>query len=147
VPGYDLCTGLGTPKVGLIYQLSSPTPLTPNQPLALIRFVIRTGNDDAGGGLHGSEQTADAFLQDGTSFNVVLRLRTEPNWDNWTTHTVDAQIPASVFPPPTQSHGIAGVRLNLEQNNPDWSADNWDVFSLAVSLFNPPYSAATSVVS
>jgi hypothetical protein len=27
VPGYDLCTGLGTPKVRLIYQISSPPRL------------------------------------------------------------------------------------------------------------------------
>ena len=27
VPGYDLCTGLGSPKPGLITQLGSPTPL------------------------------------------------------------------------------------------------------------------------
>jgi hypothetical protein len=145
VPGYDLCTGLGSPRVGLIYQLSSPTPLTSNQPLALIRFVIKTGKDDVGGGLHGSDQTADVLLQDGTSFTVTLRHRTEPNWDSWSTHTVDFQIPSTVVPPLTQSHGIAGVRINLVQDNPDWSADNWDIASLAVSLFNPPFSPATSV--
>jgi hypothetical protein len=50
------------PQPGLINQLGSPTPLTPNQPLSLIRFIITTGNDDAGGGLHGSSQTADSFL-------------------------------------------------------------------------------------
>ena len=145
VAGYDLCTGLGSPKVGLVYQLSSPTPLTPNQPVALIRFVVGTGDDDAGGGLHGSDQTADVLLPDGTSFTVTLRHRSEPNWTNGSTHTVDFQIPNTVSPPLTQSHGIAGVRLNLVQNNPDISADNWDVASLAVSLFNPPFSAATSV--
>jgi len=137
VPGYDLCTGLGTPKVGLIYQLVSPKPLTQNQPLANIRFVIQTGKDDAGGGLHGSDQTADVFLLDGTSFNVTLRHRTEANWGPWSTHTVDHQIPASVSPPLTPSHGIAGVQINLVQNNPDVSADNWDIVTLAVSLFNP----------
>jgi hypothetical protein len=145
VPGYDLCTGLGTPKVGLIYQISAPTPLTPNQPLALIRFVIKTGNDDAGGGEHGSEQTAEVFFNDGTSHTFVLRLNNEAHWDNWSTHTVDAQIPSTVFPPLTPIYGIAGVRLNLLQSNPDLSADNWDVASLSVWLFNPPFSAATSV--
>ena len=43
--GYDLCTGLGTPKVGLIYQISSPKPLTKNQPLDMVTFVIGTGED------------------------------------------------------------------------------------------------------
>jgi hypothetical protein len=145
VAGYDLCTGLGSPKVGLIYQISSPTPLTPNQPLALIRFVIKTGDDDLGGGLHGSDATADVILMDGTSFTVTLRHRSEPNWDNWSTHTIDFQIPSTVSSPPTQSRGIAGVRINLVQNNPDISADNWDIAELAVSLFNPPFTPATSV--
>lgn len=145
VPGYDLCTGLGSPKVGLVYQISSPTPLTPNQPVALIRFVIGTGKDDAGGGLHGSDQTVDVLLMDGTSFNETLRHRSEPKWDPFTTHTVDFQIPNTIGQPLTQSHGIAGVRINLVQNNPDISADNWDITTLAVSLFNPPFSAATSV--
>jgi hypothetical protein len=93
VVGYDLCTGLGSPKVGLVYQLSSPTPLTPNQPVALIRFVVGTGDDDAGGGLHGSDQTADVLLPDDTSFTVTLRHRSQPNWDNWSTHTLDFPIP------------------------------------------------------
>jgi len=145
VPGYDLCTGLGSPKVGLIYQLSSPAPLTPNQPVSLIRFVIGTGQDDLGGGLHGSDATADVLLLDGTSFTVTLRHRSEANWDKGTTHTADRPIPNTVSPPLTQSRGIAGVRINLVQNNPDVSADNWDITSLAVSLFNPPFSAATSV--
>jgi len=146
VPGYDLCTGLGSPKVGLIYQMSSPTPLTSNQPLALIRFVIETGNDDAGGGQNGSEQTADVLLKNGTQFTVVLRTNNKNNkWANWTTHTVDNPIPNTVNPPLTQSNPIAGVRINLVQSNPSIAADNWDVASLAVSLFNPPYNAATAV--
>src|SRR5262249_10251465 len=46
VQGYDLTTGWGTPTCAFIHQLASPTPLTPNQPLTLIRFVIKTGDDD-----------------------------------------------------------------------------------------------------
>jgi Pro-kumamolisin, activation domain/Subtilase family len=145
VPGYDLCTGLGSPKVGLIYQISSPTPLTPNQPFALIRFVIGSGKDGCGGGLHGSDQTVDILLQDSTSFTCTLRHRTESNWDAWSSHTLDFQIPDTINYPLTESQGIAGVRINLVQNNPDVSADNWDITSIAVSLFNPPFSAATSV--
>jgi hypothetical protein len=85
------------------------------------------------------------LLQDGTSFTETLRHRSEPNWDAWSTHTIDFQIPNTLSQPLTQSHGIAGVRINLVQSNPDWSADNWDITTLAVSLFNPPFSAATSV--
>ena len=137
VKGYDLCTGLGTPQVGLIFQIASPTPLTPNQPLALIRFVIQTGDDDAGGGEHGSEQTADVFFLDGTSHTFVLRTKSEPHWHKGSTHTVDFQIPTNISQPLTPSHGLAGVRINLVQSNPDIAADNWDIATLAVSLFDP----------
>jgi hypothetical protein len=107
---------------------------------ASIRFTIKTGNDDAGGGANGSDQTATVFvkLQDGTSnqFTVRLRQRSDPNWENQSTHTVDAQIERFKSP----LSGIAGVQINQNQDNPDDSADNWDVASLSVSLFNPPFS-------
>jgi hypothetical protein len=137
VPGYDLVTGWGSPTCQLINQLATLTPLDPNTPLSLIRFTIVTGNDDAGGGLHGSSQTADVLLQDGSSFTVTLRHANEPNWDNGSTHDITFPIPDTVNPPLTQSHGIAGVRINLVQHNPDFSADNWDIADLFVNLLNP----------
>lgn len=73
VSGYDLCTGWGTPKGALINQLSSQTPLTNNQPLTLIRFVITTGQADLGGGLHGSGATATVALKNGDTFTVTLK--------------------------------------------------------------------------
>jgi Pro-kumamolisin, activation domain len=142
VAGYDLCTGWGSPQAGLINQLGSPAPLTPNQPLALIRFVITTGNDDAGGGLHGSSQTADCFVPGGGVFTLTLRNSSDPNWGNGSTHEVDFSIPATdnngnPVPTLTQTTGLTGVRINLVQHNPDFSADNWDIANLQVSLFNP----------
>jgi hypothetical protein len=132
-----LVTGWGSPTCQLINQLATLTPLDPNTPLSLIRFTIVTGNDDAGGGLHGSSQTADVLLQDGSSFTVTLRHANEPNWDNGSTHDITFPIPDTVNPPLTQSHGIAGVRINLVQHNPDFSADNWDIADLFVNLLNP----------
>ena len=142
VAGYDLCTGWGSPQAGLITQLGSPTPLTPNQPLSLIRFIITTGNDDAGGGLHGSSQTADCFVPGGGVFTLTLRNSGDGNWDNGSTHEVDFPIPATdnngnPVPMLTQTKGLTGVRINLVQHNPDWSADNWDIANLQVTLFNP----------
>jgi hypothetical protein len=137
VAGYDLTTGWGTPSCQLLNQLAIPTPLTPNLPLDLIRFVIKTGGDNLGGGLHGSSATADVLLQDGSSFTVTLRNSSEATWDNWSTHQLDFPVPAGLDPPLTQFKGIAGVRIDLVQSNPDWSADNWDIANLGVSLFNP----------
>lgn len=142
VAGYDLCTGWGSPQAGLINQLGSDTPLTPNQPLSLIRFIITTGNDDAGGGLHGSTQTADCFVPGGGVFTLTLRNSGDSNWDNGSTHQVDFPIPATdntgnPVPMLTETKGLTGARINLVQSNPDWSADNWDIANLQVSLFNP----------
>lgn len=137
VAGYDLVTGWGSPTCQLVSQLATVTPLTLNTPLSLIRFTIVTGDDDAGGGQNGSSQTADVLLQDGTSFTRTLRNSNEHNWDNGSTHEVTFTIPNTVVPPLTQSHGIAGVRINLAQNNPDIAADNWDISDLFVNLLNP----------
>ena len=137
VPGYDLVTGWGSPTCQLVSQLATVTPLSLNTPLAEIRFIIVTGNDDAGGGQNGSTQTTDVLLQDGTSFDVTLRNSSEHNWDNGSTHQVTFPIPNTINPPLTQTHGIAGIRLNLVQSNPDCCADNWDVADLSVNLLDP----------
>ncbi len=61
-PGYDLVTGWGSPTCQLVSQLATVTPLSLNTPLAEIRFIIVTGNDDAGGGQNGSTQTTDVLF-------------------------------------------------------------------------------------
>ncbi len=142
VAGYDLCTGWGTPNGALINQLSSTTPLVNNQPLSLIRFIVTTGNDNLGGGLHGSSATATVFLPSGATFTLTLRNSGESNWDNGSVHELDFPIPATddggnPVPPLTEANGLAGVVINLVQHNPDWSADNWDIAALQVSLLNP----------
>jgi hypothetical protein len=142
VAGYDLCTGWGTPNGALINQLSSTTPLVNNQPLSLIRFIVTTGGDDLGGGLHGSSATATVFLPSGATFTLTLRNSGEPNWDNGSVHKIDFPIPANddagnPVPPLTETNGLAGVVINLVQHNPDWSADNWDIAALQVALLNP----------
>jgi hypothetical protein len=142
VSGYDLCTGWGTPKGALINQLSSQTPLTNNQPLTLIRFVITTGQADLGGGLHGSGATATVALKNGDTFTVTLKTASQSNWNNGSINTLDFTIPATddqgnMIAPLTQSNGIAGVTINQVQSNPGWSANNWDIAALQVSLFNP----------
>jgi hypothetical protein len=68
--------------------------------------------------------------------NVTLRNRSEPNWEKRSTHTVTRTIPNTVSPPLTQSHEIVGVRINLVQDNPNESADNWDIVDLSVTLLN-----------
>jgi hypothetical protein len=150
VKGYDLTTGWGSPTCGLIQQLSTLTPLTPNQPLDLIRFVISTGDDDLRNnhccGCGGTGLTADVLLQDGTSFPVTLKpTGTDDKWDNnTTTPPLDFPIPSSVTL--TQSHGIKGITLTIHEDYGfGCTADNWDMTALNVSLFIPPFNSATAV--
>lgn len=152
VPGYDLTTGLGTPKPEFIYQVSSPTPLTPNLPMSNIRFVVGTGNDDLrgnggfGSGCKGSGATADIFLSGGGSFTVTLQEKdTYDGMPNWSTNTFDFAIPAkdndhNLITPLTPTHGIVGVRINMQEGDYSFpcTADNWDIASLSVSLYRAP---------
>lgn len=133
VPGYDLVTGLGSPKSGLIYQLASPTPTTPVE-FHQIRFIVGTGGDDLRGD---STATADVFLKNGEQFTVTLKAKNAGSWDNGSIHgPLDFDIPGTVtLPTPTEA--LSGVRINLIQGGsfPE-TDDNWDINSLQASLFN-----------
>ena len=142
VSGYDLCTGWGSPTAALIDQLATLKPLTPNQPLGLIRFVIKTGGDGlrGNGNGNGTGITADVILKDNSQFAVTLHSMDDPaGFENDSTHTLDFQIPDTVNPPLTPSHGIAGVRINIQEHYSfPATADNWNIVNLSVSLFNNP---------
>jgi hypothetical protein len=150
VPGYDLCTGLGSPKPALITQLGSPTPA--DAVFRVIRFIIGTGDADLRGnggfgtGCKGSGCTADVFWPGGGTSTFTLKpIDTDESWNNWTsTGPIDFPIPATdnsgnPVPVLNESQGIVGVRLNQQQGN--YSApcgpNNWDIASLSVSLVAP----------
>lgn len=150
--GYDLTTGWGSPTCALMQQLTTVTPLTPNQPLDLIRFVISTGHDNLrgnggfGSGCSGTGLTADVLLQDGTSFPVTLKpTGTNESWEEYTTTSpIDFPIPSNVTL--TQSQGIKGVTLTIHEDysDPPCGPDNWDLLALNVSLFNPPFNSSSA---
>ena len=149
-PGYNLCTGWGSPTPAMLDQLSTLQPLTPNQPLVEIQISISTGGDDAGGGQNGSNQSITINLRDGGSFTLSLRRSSNAKWDNWTNHNFTFPIPqldSSSNPIPTllPISGITGAQINLIQNNPDIAADNWDVFALGVSLSTPGFPAVQQI--
>jgi hypothetical protein len=155
VKGYDLTTGWGSPTCGLIQQLSTVTPLTPNQPLDLIRFVFSTGHDNLrgnggfGSGCGGTGLTGTVLLQDGTSFDLPGPLKptgTNESWENYTTTSpIDFAIPSSATL--TQSKGIKGVTLTIHEqySDPPCGPDNWDLTALKVWIFNPPFNSSTAV--
>jgi Pro-kumamolisin, activation domain len=150
VPGYDLCTGLGSPKPALITQLASPTPA--DAVFREIRFIIGTGDDNLrgnggfGSGCAGSGCTADVFWPGGGMSTFTLKpTDTSESWDNWTsTGPIDFPIPATDItgnpvPVLNESQGIEGVRINMQEGNYTFpcTADNWDIASLNVSLVAP----------
>jgi hypothetical protein len=145
--GYDLTTGWGSPTCGLLNQLSTLTPLTPNQPLDLIRFVFSTGDDNLrgnggfGSGCNGTGLTGTVLLQDGTSFALPGALKptgTDESWENnTTTSPIDFPLPSGVILTP--SNGIKGITLTIHESyGAPCTADNWNVKAINVTLFNPP---------
>jgi Pro-kumamolisin, activation domain len=136
VPGYDLCTGWGTPTCQLLNQLSTIAPLTPNEPLTEIEITIGTGGDDLGNSGKSDSATAVVTLTNGSSFTVQLSHETDPTWGNGSVHTLDFLIPASVTLP-TPSSGVASMSITLGQPPCTTFCDNWDISSVCVTLFNP----------
>jgi hypothetical protein len=153
VTGYDLVTGWGTPKAALINQLSTLTPLTPNQPLELVQITIGTGHDNLrgnggfGSGCNGTGCTADILFPgfDLTTGVGVMTVTLKPtgtseSWNNFTT-TSPMVFPISVdnagnsIPLPTPSNGIAGIRINIQESfEAPCGPDNWDILTLSVNL-------------
>jgi hypothetical protein len=68
---------------------------------------------------------------------VTLKAKDAGSWDNGTIHgPLDFDIPGTVtLPTPTEA--LSGIRINLIQGGGfGETADNWDITSLQVSLFN-----------
>jgi hypothetical protein len=161
VAGYDLCTGLGSPKPNFIYQVSSPRPTV--GPFDNIGFVIGTGDDDLrghggfGSNINGTGCTADILLQghDLTTGVGVKTVTLKPagadiDWANNTTTSLmffglDKDNAGNPIPPVNSVSQIAGIRINIQQDYGfPAAADKWDIASLKVWLFNPPFHANTA---
>jgi hypothetical protein len=135
VVGYDLVTGLGSPKPQLILQLGSATPLSPSTPLTNIRFTITTGDDNL---RDDSSALAYVFADDLEMFTLTLKPHNAPAWENWSVHQLDFAVPPDIGPL-TETRGITGARIELVQGDGSWTdtADNWDIKALQVSLYSP----------
>ena len=81
----------------------------------------------------------------GLSTFTLKQPDTGDSWENWTsTGPIDFLIPATDIngnpvPVLTQSVGIEGVRINMQEGDYvlPCTADNWDIASLNVSLVAP----------
>jgi len=128
VAGYDLVTGWGSPTAHLISAMA-PSPRTA---YSNINFVVGTGGDDARNDstvtatlrAPGSHQTIQSF---------VLKAKNAGSWGNNSTHAVPF-----AFNDPIAAQSLGDVVISLGQGGhfPE-TADNWNLQSLVVELFNP----------
>ncbi|KAK0512863.1 hypothetical protein JMJ35_004880 [Cladonia borealis] len=134
VASHDLVRGLGSPKSGLIFQLTSPEPPVPVE-FNWIRFIVGTGDDNL---RNDSTATAKVTLVNGHFFTVTLKAKDHGSLANGSTQLpLDFFIRHNVPTLPTPTQALAGVQINLFQGGsfPE-TAENWVVATLQVSLFN-----------
>jgi hypothetical protein len=146
VPGYDLVTGWGTPTCGLLTQVSTNNPLTPQTILTNGVLQITTGKDDL---RTDSAATAKIFFQGLPNNPVFIDLKdaNAGSFDGGTMRAFQFVVPAGLnLTPAIVSAGLGGitdVRLNLIENlsNGSGAEDNWDIGAVNVRLFAPTISA------
>ncbi len=130
VSGYDLATGLGTPRMALIGQLAGASV-----PLATYNAVtvgVGTGDDD----LRSSSQVTLNLLnaQGGTVDQVVLQNFNDPSWSSWSNNTTQS-LPGLGLTTSVHLSDIAFVQLIFNQGScGGCTSDNWNVSSLTVQL-------------
>jgi subtilase family serine protease len=130
VNGFDLATGLGSPRVGLIDQLA-PLPPANVTPVSYdwVEFVIGTGGDDLRG-----DSSATVTLQapgsHATVASFTLKGKNQGSWDNNTTHDLTFALPH-----PVTEGQISDVVVTLVQGGsfPE-TDDNWNIQNMKVIL-------------
>ncbi len=123
VSGYDLVTGLGTPRcsmVNIIPRFGTPYPQL---------FVhVESGMD----GLNdASGVVLKLHVTDSTTQTFTLKAGGEKGWGDGTTH----DLPPFTLSPPLRPQDVASVEVDLLENGQGGvSADNWDIGGIQVRL-------------
>jgi hypothetical protein len=143
VTGFDLATGWGSPKIGLLNDLASPSPTLPAITFGQITFTFQVGGDDL---RCTSEATADLLdAQGNTITTITLHNAGDSSWDNNTTHTVG---PIGI--PPQLRAGIARIRINLIQTGNSCqlftTGDNWNINGVEVQLSNAGSTSTNTTI-
>jgi subtilase family serine protease len=132
VPGYDLTTGWGTPRLGLISDLASPAPAASPILYDAANFIIQTGNDDL---RCTSTATVDLLDVNGNPLqsSITLHSNGQDSWSGGSTHTVSGAVS-----PPQPATAIAFVRVNFFQGSSlcqiGTTSDNWNIAAITVDL-------------
>jgi hypothetical protein len=130
VAGYDLVTGWGSPKCGLITQLANNSPTTPST-FSELQVLIGNGDD---GLRDNSSATLDVLAPDGSLVQTfTLKAQDAPGWDG--KGLVHDSIFA--FDNPLTSDAIGSLTLNLQEHfsSPD-GPDNWSIDLFEARLLN-----------
>jgi hypothetical protein len=145
VTGYDLATGWGSPREGLLDDLASPSPRLPPITFGQITFTIQVGDDDL---RCTSEATADLLdAQGNTIANIMLHQAGDPSWDNNTSHTAGP----TAFSPAQLRAGIASIRINLRQTGNTCqvftTGDQWNINGVIAQLSDPSTMATPTILN
>jgi Pro-kumamolisin, activation domain len=144
VAGYDMATGWGSPKCGLIQQLATPTPYADHRELHWLDFLITTGHDNLG-----PDSLGQAVVQFANGKSATLLLKQQgPQWNNGAMVPLRFYLndylcptPSTCGPDdlPTPETGVQSVTISLlESGTSSTFADNWDISGLHVRMFTEP---------
>jgi microsomal dipeptidase-like Zn-dependent dipeptidase len=108
----------------------TPLPTAPPGSFNQIQFTIGTGDDDLRGD---SSATATVQSPSGATLQVIsLKAQGQAGWNNNTTHVVTAGL-NPVRAPAAIGHVVIAL---ASHNSVGESDDNWNVQSVAITLFN-----------
>jgi Pro-kumamolisin, activation domain len=131
VTGYDLTSGWGTPKCGLLTQLASPAPLNP-QTFTLIEVHVNNGDD----GIRDNSITSYTVNFNGgiAPFTDTFHPQNTTGWDDkGVVHDLTHALPVPMAP-----SAINDVTFTLTQTSClGCTSDNWTIGGLDVRLLNP----------
>jgi hypothetical protein len=146
VAGYDLATGWGSPRLGLLNDLASPAPLLGPLTYDLVNFVFVVGTDDL---RCTSEAIANLYDVNGVLMPpspIELHKKGDGSWDKGSTQSVLAQSLPSALP----VTAIATIQVGLIQHSDNCqfftSSDNWNIARVDVFLSSSTSSAPDQTI-
>jgi hypothetical protein len=131
VAGYDLTSGWGTPRCGLIAQLASPAPLNPAT-FTLVQIHVNNGDD----GIRDNSIASYTINFNGgiPPITNTFHPQNTPGWDHKGLvhdlfHSLSTPLPAN---------SINNITFTLTQTSClGCTSDNWTIGGLDVRLLNP----------
>ncbi len=146
IPGYDLATGWGSPRLGLLTDLSGTSSVLPFNTYNDIMFTIGTDGDNLR-----CTSIAVASLLDASGNDmqdITLHGQGQSSWDAGSSHSVGPT--ALTSPAPIARNTIASIKITMYQTGDTCQGgtqrDFWDVGSVFVQLSNSSSSVTATIL-